>query len=201
MLDDGRGLISSRRTESVTARVNHPPVALAGPDRHICPGDPVAFDGSASSDRDGGILRHLWRLSDGAAAEGARVERRFEAPGSVTATLAVTDDSGSACAMAAAAASVRVNAAPVVNAGPDREVFTGAAHAAVAFAAISSDPDGDGLTLTWEFGDGTSASGAAVTHRYAAAGTYTVTPTARDVTVLSCGIARDSATIRVTARD
>ncbi len=46
----------------------------------------------------------------------------------------------------------------------------------IAFTAVgASDSEGDPLTYTWEFGDGTSGSGATVTHRYATAGTFTAT--------------------------
>ncbi|MUV58583.1 PKD domain-containing protein [Halogeometricum sp. CBA1124] len=38
--------------------------------------------------------------------------------------------------------------------------------------ASASDPDGDDLTYTWYFGDGTSAEGASVTHTYENAGSY-----------------------------
>lgn len=38
----------------------------------------------------------------------------------------------------------------------------------------SSDPDGDPLSFTWDFGDGTGASGAQASHCYAASGTYLI---------------------------
>ena len=51
----------------------------------------------------------------------------------------------------------------------------------VDFESQVSDPDGDPVTHSWNFGDGTpTVSEAAPTHAYAAAGTYTVTVTATD---------------------
>lgn len=47
--------------------------------------------------------------------------------------------------------------------------------------AASSDADGDALTFAWDLGDGTTASGASVTHTYAAAGDYTVRLVVTDV--------------------
>ncbi|WP_067584096.1 glycoside hydrolase family 6 protein [Endozoicomonas ascidiicola] len=42
-------------------------------------------------------------------------------------------------------------------------------------AADSSDPDGDELTYTWDFGDNTQAQGISPEHNYAQTGQYTVT--------------------------
>ncbi len=51
----------------------------------------------------------------------------------------------------------------------------------VSFASTSTDPDGDALTsFTWQFGDGIGGTGAAVTHRYAVTGPYTVNLTVTD---------------------
>jgi glucose/arabinose dehydrogenase/PKD repeat protein len=48
-------------------------------------------------------------------------------------------------------------------------------------SAGSADPDGDALTVTWDFGDGTAgASGAAVAHTYGGAGQYTARVTVTD---------------------
>jgi PKD repeat protein len=47
-------------------------------------------------------------------------------------------------------------------------------------AAGSSDPDGTITSYDWDFGDGTTGSGALVSHTYAASGTYTTTLTVTD---------------------
>jgi len=47
-------------------------------------------------------------------------------------------------------------------------------------ASQSVDPDGTIAAYTWNFGDGSSASGSAVTHTFTAAGTYSVSLTVTD---------------------
>jgi hypothetical protein len=59
----------------------------------------------------------------------------------------------------------------------------------------SSDPEGDALTFSWDFGDGTSSSGAVVTYTYAAPGTYTATLTVSDGSLSDS----DTATVRITS--
>jgi PKD repeat protein len=201
-MDDGQGLANSRRTEEIFVRVNRAPVASAGPDRLVCPGDVVAFDGSGSGDLDGRITAWRWDFDDGVTLDGPRVERAFAEAGSLDALLSVTDDSGSLCAIGTEAARIRVNATPVADAGPPRDVMVGAAHDTVIFDASGTiDPDGDGLMFRWDFGDGTTGSGAVVRHRYAEHGDYEVQLEARDATGLPCGVASAATLVRARARD
>lgn len=50
----------------------------------------------------------------------------------------------------------------------------------IVFRINASDADGDPLTFDWDFGDGQRAAGPDATHRFAAAGTYTVTCVVND---------------------
>lgn len=65
------------------------------------------------------------------------------------------------------------NVPPVPDVGGS---YVGKEGAPVAFDATkSSDADNDGLTYTWDFGDGNTGSGPTPLHTYADNGTYTVT--------------------------
>src|SRR6185503_2692624 len=50
----------------------------------------------------------------------------------------------------------------------------------VAFTPAVTDPEGDAVELSWNFGDGKKSSAGAPTHSFAAAGTYDVVLTATD---------------------
>ncbi len=207
--DDGVGVNNSRQQATLALPVNRHPVAEAGPDRVVCRGEEISFDGSGSVDQDGKLVHAKWTFAaDGAVPGGTdpstigiEAQHIFEKPGLYTAHLAVTDDSGSSCAIATDAAVVRVNAPPLATAGPDREVYIGGAHDAVLFDASGSrDPDGDPLSYLWDLGDGNRKMGAKVYHTYSQPGRYTVRLIVRDSTGTSCGTATDKLVVEAKAR-
>ena len=118
LADDGRDLNNSRQQSILDLHVNRPPRPMAGPDRAVCPGEAVTFDGAASNDWDGALVRYMWDFGDGTTAEGAQVVHNFAQPGLYQVRLSVTDDSGASCATATDTAQVHVNTPPVAAAGP-----------------------------------------------------------------------------------
>ncbi|HEY8559113.1 MAG TPA: PQQ-dependent sugar dehydrogenase [Pyrinomonadaceae bacterium] len=67
------------------------------------------------------------------------------------------------------------------SASPSANPTSGDAPLTVVFdASASTDPDGDALGYSWNFGDGATSSGATVSHTYNAAGTFNAAVTVTD---------------------
>jgi glucose/arabinose dehydrogenase/PKD repeat protein len=83
------------------------------------------------------------------------------------------------------------NRAPTAVAAADKT--SGQAPLTVAFSSAgSSDPDGDPITYSWAFGDGTTSTAANPTKTYTANGTYNVT-----LTVTDTGGAKGTASVQI----
>jgi large repetitive protein len=200
--DDGRNLNNSQQEAIHALHINQPPRAMAGPDRVVCPGEPVMFDGAASNDGDGALTRFRWDFGDGASADGAQVTHVFETPGVYETQLAVTDDSGARCGTASDVARVWVNAPPVAAAGGDRDGFVGGAYDQLLFdASASTDADGEPLSFLWDLGDGVTRSGAKVQYAYTEPGEYAVRLGVADGTGLVCGQTWDEIKVSVRRRE
>jgi PKD repeat protein len=199
--DDGLGLETSKAPHTRVLLINRPPISLPGPQRMVCPGESVAFDGSRSYDPDGKITRFAWDFGDGRTAEGPKPSHLFEKPGTYDVRLTATDDTGSSCASTTAISRIVVNAPPTANAGRLREAFTGGANdAAVLDGSGSTDPDGQALTYAWQVADGTTESGERVRHLFRKAGDVEVKLTVTDSSGLSCGSSSDSIVVKVRPR-
>jgi hypothetical protein len=90
-----------------------------------------------------------------------------------------------------------VNRAPQVVVPP---IVNGCVAEAVSFnAGGSTDPDGDALAVTWDFGDGEAGQGVTAQHTYAANGEFPVRITADDGSGMSCGVVTSSLTADINA--
>lgn len=134
------------------------------------------FDGSASDDSDGTIASYAWDFGDGSTGSGATESHTYTATGTFLVKLTVTDNRGGTDT---ASRSITVNR--VVNQAPVAAFTPSCTGLACTFdGSASSDPDGTLASRTWDFGDGSTGSGATESHTYASAGSYQVTLTVTD---------------------
>jgi large repetitive protein len=153
-------------------------------------GQDVTFDGSASTDPEDTEpfpdTNYDWDLDGNGTFEssGRIVRRSYATPGARTIRLQVTDSNGATSTVASRTLNVN-------NAAPTNVDFTwtpegkpaGAAadlNRPVQFNASATDPEGQTLTYSWNFGDGTTGSGPNPTHTFTSGGDKSVSLTVSD---------------------
>jgi len=129
----------------------------------------VSFSAATSTVTGTGTFR--WDFGDGAAGTGVAITHKYAREGSYTVTLVATSESGlssttsRALTISTTLPGSAVNftfspAAPAVN----QDVFFNVSTSSIT-----------GGTYAWDFGDGGTAAGVSVSHKFARAGTFTVT--------------------------
>nr|WP_320010684.1 PKD domain-containing protein [uncultured Desulfobulbus sp.] len=132
----------------------------------------VNFDAASST---GNIIQYQWDFGDGSTGEASQISKEYSNAGTYTAKLNVVDSLG---VTSSAFVSVVVNEPVVVNSPPiaviSSSVAVGAAPLVVSFDGSKSTVIAPATISSyfWSFGDGTSASGANVSHSFTSAGTY-----------------------------
>jgi PKD repeat protein len=139
--------------------------------------DTVTFD--ASTTTNGGAAcgvncTYSWNFGDGTTSSGIVTTHQFRTTGTYAVSLTVIDQRG--------AQAVKTLPVPVAAGAPPTAAFTFSPTEPQPGKAVFFNASGakaaDGRVITdyfWDFGDGSTASGAAVSHTFADAGTYVVT--------------------------
>jgi PKD repeat protein len=159
---------------------NEPPVAsLVASPFLVRLGGSIGFDATASRDPDGVIVAYAWDFGDGRTATGVVVtDHLYAFSGIYTVTLAVTDDEG-ATGVVHRDVTITANEPPkavaVVRPGD-----LGTLDTMFDFDASDSTDDVAIVSYVWTFGDGTTATGPRVEHRYASKGANGVLLTVTD---------------------
>ncbi len=151
----------------------------------------IEFSGTASHDPDGIIILYKWSFGDGATAEGTTASHSYSHAGVYQVSLKVTDNFGLSDTDVTDA-TITVRNSPPTNlfiSGP----ANGTTNTDYSYAVGSSDQDHDDITYRIDWGDGTTIQTAtlpsgqyfALNHRWNAPGTYTITVTASDGSLIT----------------
>jgi PKD repeat protein len=183
-VSDGNGSTNSATTTATIS--NALPVVNAGADAAIDEGQSFSLSASFT---DKGAADNPWGYTvnwgdgsgnaTGSLATQAAITgtHTYNTPGSYNVTVTVTDKDGGGSNDVAV---VTVRAVkPTARPGTS---YSGTEGTAIAFdGSASSDPNGDALTYSWNWGDNTTAgTGATPSHTYVQNGNYTVTLTVND---------------------
>ena len=147
---------------------------------------------------DGSIAGYHWDFGDGQSADGVQVTHTYNTPGGYAVTLTADDGTSVSNSKSIITKTLMINDPPASNAGPDQIVGPGEV---VTFdASRSTDPDGNIIKYSWDFGDKTNETGAKVSHTYTQPGTYTVRLRVRDSSGIPAGEAWDELVVTVKKR-
>ena len=180
-VSDNEGLTSAPDyTTATITPADGAPTANAGGPYTGKAGFPVAFNGSGSSDPEGKPLTYSWDFGDGGSGTGVAPSHTYAAAGEFAVTVTVRDGVNLPVTSAPTNAHITVNSQPVANHGGP---YSQSSLTVLFNGSGSSDPDNtdgdplnnDTLTYSWNFGDGTTGTGATPSHAYPVPATYTVT--------------------------
>jgi PKD repeat protein len=135
-------------------------------------GAPVSFAATAAATTTGATVSSItWKFDDNTTASGAAVQHTYSRTGPKVITLTVTDSNGEFTSVP--------HSVSVIGPPTAALVFSPAVPNIAAVVSFdgsgSSDSGGSIQGYTWDFGDGSSGSGATATHAYASGGDKTVT--------------------------
>lgn len=185
-----------KSSDSLIVDLNSSPTAMLASVEKVCVGDKVLLDASGSSDPDGDRLSYTWDYGDGELQNGNSTECRiYEKGGTYTVRVTVDDGKGTSCSTSMATTVVKVNTRPIAMLKPSDACCVGVES--MFDASGSTDPDGDSLSYSWNFGDGSTATGSRASHVYNKAGNYRVMVTVDDGSGAPCGVSSASTTVMI----
>ncbi len=165
-------------SDTITVEANSPPTA----NFVFLPSSPkinqtISFDASSSTD-DGEIVSYQWNFGDNTTATGRVTTHQYGTKDTYIVTLTVTDNGGASDTFSrqvdvtkGASPVAKIQHSPTSPHTGDLVSFNG---------YDSTDSDGEIVSYSWNFGDGSTATGAAVTHTFTPANTYVISLTITD---------------------
>jgi PKD repeat protein len=176
---DGFGASASTSQSVSVGAGQNPTAAFVTSPANPFPAQDLFFNASASRAAPGRtIVSYQWDFGDGTSGSGVQTSHRYANATTYSVTLIVTDDAGRTATVTQAVAigndspTAAFDFAPSAPTAGSAVAFNGSASTAVAGRTI--------VSYIWNFGDGFTGSGVAVSHTYATPGTRNVTLTVVD---------------------
>jgi outer membrane protein OmpA-like peptidoglycan-associated protein len=141
-------------------------------------GETATFSASTNIDRASPPVEFRWNFGDGTTATGEVATHSFATAGTYTVNFTASNQAGRGTSTRSCTVTVTPPPAPaeIVTVTATPQTFDVCQPTTVQFSAnVRGDSP---LTYEWNFGDGTTGTGANPTHTYSEPGTYTVTLTA-----------------------
>jgi PKD repeat protein len=169
------GTSATAATSAVVAAGTAPtgaPTAAAGGPYSGTANSAIAFSSAGSSDPNSLALSYFWQFGDGASSTAASPTHTYASSGNYSVTLTASNGTTWTTASTSAAITAVTPAALVANAGGP---YTVAVNQPLIFDGTrSTNPSGRQLNYLWDFGDGTTSTGAKPSHTYSQQRSYTV---------------------------
>ncbi len=155
-------------TNAITTTINVAPSVIAKISASATNGYAPLNVQFSSSGSTGTISSYSWNFGDGSTVTGSTASHAYSSAGTYAVTLKVTGTSG---ATSSATTPITVTALPPLTARITATPVTGTLPLTVNL----SDTGSTGIigSCAWNFGDGTTGTGAATSHTYTNVGTYT----------------------------
>ena len=157
-----------------------PPTADAGEDQTLVAGQSAMLDGSGSSEGDEyDDLSYEWDVDGDGEFESTSetVSHSYDEIGTYNATLRVNDGDGGVDTDATTITVEPDTEAPVADVGENQSASV---NETVSFDGSNSSDNVEIDRYEWDFGDGTTETGATPSHAFDKSGVYTVTLTVTD---------------------
>jgi PKD repeat protein len=171
---DGFGRSASSSQSISVGQGAQPTAAFVASPTNPLPGQQVFFNASASRAAAGRTLvAYRWDFGDGSSGSDVQTNHTYATAGTYNVTLVVTDDAGRTATVTQGLTVLTDNPIAQFTFTPATPI----AGSPIAFSASASTavPGRTIVSYSWNFGDGTSATGVGVSKIYATPGTRNVT--------------------------
>ncbi|NUN68335.1 MAG: PKD domain-containing protein [Bacteroidetes bacterium] len=170
-VDDGGGYANSAQTLQKNVLVNAPPIIVT---KTLIRTNSrrVLLDASQSYDIDKHAVGFEWLLPDRTRVNKAAFTWDAPSGGVHFITVTANDGQGRKNSITRETVKILVNRPPV--AVVDTLIYSCTGQTILFNGSLSYDPDGDAVTTTWDFGDGTTTTETNPAHTYRSPGYYTV---------------------------